>query len=119
MSATATDEHTATWAEMLEEWERKRSGQNKIVVRENVARHVGVLPGTLQSLSRRRLKGVKAWVSERIRAAVIRELEREILRLQHELEIARQGGARMDSNEVQQAFSALHSARTLIKQAAA
>jgi transcriptional regulator with XRE-family HTH domain len=119
MSVTEVDERTAHWTDMLEMIERRRSGMTKVAAREAIARRIGVAPGTLENLERGRSKGIRAWIAERVRVAVIRELEREISRLQHDLEIARQSGARLDSPQVQQAFSALDAARTLIKQAAA
>lgn len=117
MSFALSDERAIRWAGMLESIERSRTGRNKEEVRENVAAKLGVSPGTLENLERRRTKGVKGWIIDRIQGAVIRELEREISRLQHELEIARQCGTRPDADEVIAALAAISEARALIKQA--
>ena len=117
MSATVLDDQTIRWAEMLEQRERVATGQTREVARERLAKRIGVLPGTLDNILRRRVKGVKTWITERIRAAVIHELEREIARLQAELHLARQCGCRPDTDEVISALAAIDAARALIKQA--
>lgn len=40
-----------------------------------VARRLGVAPGTLWNIRKGRTKGIRAWVEQRLRAAVIREDE--------------------------------------------
>lgn len=109
------DDQAADWTELIERLERSRSGCTRAQARVSAARLVGVSPGTLENIERGRGKGVRHWVTEKIRAAVIRALEQEISRLEHELELARAGGARVDCDAVQRAFAALDQARRLIR----
>lgn len=81
--------------------------------RRIVAREVGVAPGTFENLKRGRLKNVD-WVAAKINAAVIRRIEREIERLQHELEVARRVAARPDDAAIFEAQAAIDHARKLI-----
>ena len=64
-----------------------------------VARNVGAAPGTIENLTRGRLKSVAGWLRDALRARVIRELEAEIVRLQHELAVLHQTGVDPRSNE--------------------
>jgi hypothetical protein len=77
---------------MLVDRETIRTG-NKPIARKNVARAIGVSPGTIENLTRARLKRISGWLRDALRARVIRELEAEIVRLQHELAVLRQSGA--------------------------
>jgi len=88
------------WATALETKERNRSGASVPNARRNVARRIGVAPGSLENLNRGRTKGVRAFLYEKIRAAFIRECEQEMARLAHELEMARQAGLRVDGVEI-------------------
>ena len=58
----------------------------------NVARAIGTSPGTIENLQRNRLKRISGWLRDALRARVIRELEAEIARLQHELAVHKQTG---------------------------
>jgi len=80
------------WARRIEDRESARSGHSVATARKAVARKIGVAPGTLENLRKGRVKRITAFVYERLRAAVIRELEQEIKRAGHELEVARQCG---------------------------
>lgn len=84
MSAVDIDQTTSRWADRLEEREQRRSGTSRAQARKALAQRIGVSAGTLENLKRQRLKGVKAWVRDRIRAAILRELELEIQGLEHE-----------------------------------
>jgi hypothetical protein len=76
-----------------------------------VARKVKVGLGTLQNLRRGRLKSIPVDVYERLRAAVTRELEHEIKRLEAELVVARQGAVDPRSDEVGEVEAHLQAAR--------
>lgn len=79
-------------AKVLVDQETRRTG-NRIVARRNVARSVGTSPGTIENLQRNRLKRIAGWLRDALRARVIRELEAEVARLQHEIAVLRQTGA--------------------------
>lgn len=78
-------------ANMLVNRESLRTRDNAIA-RRNVARALGVAPGTIENLQRGRLKRVAGWLRDALRARVIRELEAELVRLNHELAVLKQTG---------------------------
>lgn len=84
----------------LETMERMRSGAPLKSVRPRVARAVGLSPGTLENIRRGRTKDPRFSVIEKLRAALIRELEREKRAHEHELQILMQIGADPRGNEV-------------------
>jgi len=100
MNAVASDLQAQEWARSLEDRERARSSLPLQGARKIVARHLGIAPGTLENLRRGRIKGVRAELLERLRACVVGELETEIDRLNHELEMARAGGHRASAGEI-------------------
>lgn len=115
MNAIVTIGDTAAhFVGLLQDRELMR-GHTKPQARRNVARQIGCTPGTLENIERRRTKNVGFLIVERARNLVIRELEREIARLQHELEVARLCSDRPNSDEVLSAFAALEKARALIR----
>ena len=59
--------------------------------RKIVAREAGVSPGSLESLSRGRLKYVDR-IADRINGLLIKKIEQKIESLKHELEIAKSVG---------------------------
>lgn len=95
----AIEQAARNWAIELEAREAKRSGVSIRVARRIVARRMSIAPGTLENLKNRRLKGIRVWIVEKIRAAFMREIEQEIMRLTHELEVCRQMG--LDAHEDQ------------------
>ena len=101
---------TRAWVEKLEKTEAARTGVPVTVARRAVARRLGVSPGTVENIRRGRTKGVRAWIADRVANAVIREIENEIRGLSHELQCARQCGARAGESqihEIQADFEAL------------
>jgi len=100
MSSVAVDTVARDWTRRLERAEASRTGLPIEDARKRVARRLGVLPGTLENIGKGRIKGIRNWVAQKIRQAVIREIEAEIARLQHELEMARRCGTRLDSELV-------------------
>lgn len=84
---------------LLVDQQARRTG-NRITAREQVARSIGVSPGTVENLQRGRLKTIAGWLRDALRARVIRELEAEIARLQHEIAVLRQSGVDPRSDEM-------------------
>lgn len=105
------DAQARSWVARLEYAEARRSGTIIPFARAALARRLGVAPGTLENIRNGRIKGLRHWIAERIRAAVIRELELEILRLEHDLFVARQSGAGAGSDEILAATASLEAAR--------
>ena len=104
----------ADWAGRLEAREREKSGVRLKIARQAVARRLGIAPGTLENLARGRSKGVRDWVRDRIHAALIRETETEIRRLEHELETLRLVGGDARMAEMGEVAAHLATARALL-----
>lgn len=105
------------WARHIEDREAARSHTSLSAVRRIVARRIGVAPGTLENLRKGRAKKVAAVVFERLRAAVIREMEHELARCAHELQIALQAGRDPRSTEVAALEAAMVQARAMMERA--
>ena len=103
LKVSAVDQ-ARTWARDLEDREARRTGAPLAVVRSNVARKAGVPPSKLLSLRKNRLKDIGVSVFERLRAAVIRELEAELRHAEHEIQVCRQIGADPSDGEMQSAL---------------
>lgn len=118
MSAVEFDAFSRQSVRFLEDHAAEQGSMPVGVARKIVARRIGVSPGTLEGIRKGRTKGVREWVAERIRAAFIRELEAEIARLSHELQMARARGSDPRSDVMAKAVASLASARALIEEAA-
>lgn len=98
-NALAEASEARNLAGILIDQEVRRTG-NRMVARRRVAQAVGVSPGTIENLQRSRLKKISGWLRDALRARVIRELESEIVRLQHEIAVLRQTGVDPRGNEM-------------------
>lgn len=85
-------------ARLLVDRECKRT-KDRTKARKNVARALGVPPGTIENLQRERSKRVDGWLRDALRARVIRELEAEVVRLQHELAILKHANSDVDASQ--------------------
>jgi hypothetical protein len=112
--AASPDDIAAERLAMMEGW-RTREGRGREAAREALAREVGVSPGQLERVRRRRVKGVRAWISEAIRTAFANALEREIASLTHELAVARAAGLGDDQAAMRFAVGAFEEARALVE----
>jgi hypothetical protein len=95
--------------------ESSRAGTKKPDARAALANRLGVSKWTLTNFLRGRLKDLRGATRDKIRAGIIRELEGEIGRLTHDLEMARQIGACLSDDEIFEVAAALEKARTLMK----
>lgn len=111
MHAAAYLERARDWTKTLEDREAARSGISLREVRPKVARQIGVSPGTLENVRNGRLKAIAVHIYDRLRGAVIRELEAEIVRLEHELQILRTTGLDARDDEVAAVVASLAKAR--------
>lgn len=89
MSDVSTVNH---FTRALENAEARRLGIRITKARGNVAKRIGVSPGTLENLRRLRVKVVPNWLMNKIRSELIAVLQLEIQRLEHEVHLARQIG---------------------------
>jgi hypothetical protein len=100
-------------AQSLERRERARVGSIHHARRSLSAKlRIGV--GTLENIIRGRVKRIDAEIKRRLDELLIRELEAEIGRLTHELEMARQGGAHPACEHVGAIETHLAAARALL-----
>lgn len=104
------------YARQLEDREMAR-GCKLPEARAAVANRAGVPPGSLENLRRGRLKDLTTFLKKKIRAALIRELEQEAARLDHQLTILRATGVDPRENVVAQAEAHLRAARTALNSA--
>jgi ABC-type phosphate transport system auxiliary subunit len=100
MASVAFNHSAHRLARELENRERDRSGISLKQARAIVARRLNLLPGTLENLRNNRVKDVRQRVADRLRAAYLRELEREHAALEHELQCLRATGARLDGDQI-------------------
>ena len=107
-------ELASEWTRRLEDIEADRSGVTIPTAREAVARRAEVSPGTLENLRKGRLKAIAVHVYDRLRAAVIRELENEVRSLEHELQILRATGVDPRENEIDAVVASLAKARAAL-----
>lgn len=113
MNSMAIRDRAFQDAQSLERKERAR-GLSIPEARSAVASRLGIGLGTFENLVRERVKRVDAFVRDRLQALLIRELEAEIARLNHELEMARQSGAHPASEQMGEIEAHLAAARSLL-----
>ena len=87
------------WTDALERIVARREGVSREAARPIVARKAGVTAGKIYSLARHRLKTVENSLLRGIGGALIRELQHELARIEHELAIHTQIGGRGDDGE--------------------
>lgn len=104
MSAVEFDSRYQDNMRSLVRMRAKRAGVDVPAARRAVAADLHVSPSKVERAEKGRFKTVGAWLFDRVRGLVIREIENEIQRLTHELEIARQCGAdprSLDAGEIE------------------
>lgn len=114
MNAFTVDE-AQTLAARLERREMSR-GFSRNDARSRLARKLGVSPGTLENLGRGRLKRTIDGFTYRLRALLERELEAEIERLAHELEMVRASRDGADPVAVCEIETHLAKAKALLRE---
>ena len=114
MSSVAFDQETSALVRRLETAEGRRTGHKLVVVRERLAHRLGTLPGTVENLSRGRIKGVRSWLRQRIEQAVINEIGAEIGRLEAEKALLLASGHHLGGEQMCEVEAHLEAARSLI-----
>jgi hypothetical protein len=100
-------------AQTLERREKAKVGSVG-EARRSLASKLQIGIGTFENLVRERVKACDGRIRDRLQALLVSELEAEIKRLTHELEIARQSGAPLNSDEVGEIETHLAKARALL-----
>lgn len=101
------------YARQLEDREMAK-GRKLMEARAAVAHRAGVPPGSLENLRRGRLKDLTTYLKKKLRAALIRELEQEAARLEHQITILRATGVDPREDVVAQAEAHLRAAKTAL-----
>ena len=118
MSVATSDDLARVWADRIERSEARRHGVSLATARKRVADRLGIAPGTLENLSRDRLKGVRQWLFEALKAGVIAEIRREIAAHEHEL-VALAADPRGDAGgQVAEVLSSLDALRSRLNEVA-
>lgn len=115
MRAAVDNQTIRDWVEKAEWREAARRGVKRPCARAWLAQDWGVSFGTLTNLRRRRLKDLRSTTRGRIEAGIIRGIENEIQRLEHELFLVRQCNANLSEAQISQATAALEKARAFLK----
>lgn len=114
INGQASEMSTATAiAQSLERKERQHV-PNKSMARRRLAGKLRIGIGTLENIVRGRVKKIDAEIKRRLDDLLIRELEAEINRLNHELEMAVQVGAHPCSEHISEIEAHLAEARRLL-----
>ena len=114
VSKDKTSMSVFAWTDELEKREAVRRSVSREDARPFLASRLGLLPGTIENIVRKRVKEPRGRVIDAIRAAFIRELESEIRRCEHEIHLAMQGGSHPAADEISQAQTLLAQAKGLI-----
>ena len=82
-----TDEEDVAreWVIRLQRWKSVRERCSIQTARRLVATDTGISAGTIENIIRGRSKGIRQWLFERLRTAVMIELQREIAAHEDEL----------------------------------
>lgn len=104
------------YARRLEEIEMGR-GRKQPDAWTAIAAAAGIPRGSFENLRRGRLKGITSFLKARVRAALIRELEQEAARLEHQLSILRRSGVDAREDVVASAEAHLVAARRALNSA--
>jgi len=113
MSSVAFNDEGRDIIARLERREVRRTG-NVALARRALASKIGAMPGTLENLARGRLKSLDGFIRRRAEQLLLKEIEREIAALTHELASLRQSGADPRLSTVAEVESALEEARKLM-----
>lgn len=90
-------------------------GRSRMNAYRVVGAKIGMSASWVRKLIADTVRGVDAELKQRLDDLLIRELEAEIARLTHDLEMARQGGAHPASRHVGEVESLLAQARALME----
>lgn len=114
MNAMTDVEAVHRLARRLENAEAKSLGVKVAEARKIIARRLKTSPGTLENIRRMRTKVVPNWLMARIRAEFVSVLQNEILRLEHEIHLARQIGMDHRDDDLQAAEAQVAAAKDIL-----
>lgn len=94
-----------------------RAGLSASDARRRVADKLGCAPGTVESIVKGRKKHVDGVLKDRAHALLVKEIEKEIKALEHELETLRRVRSEPSHFEVSEVEACLEKARSLLARA--
>lgn len=113
--AEASDIDTAHgWAKRLLKYEQERSGLSAEELRPVLARHIGVAPGTIENIQRKRIKEPSSSLMRKLRDALTRELQAEAKRHEHEVHVLEQTGCDPRDGEIAEVAAGLARIREIL-----
>lgn len=121
-----TDEDARDWvvrslrreAETVARQDLADSGLRRCdLARRKLARDIGIAPGTVETIARRRRKSLPGEIRDLIHRHMIRWLSAEHSRLAHELSLADRGFSRATARDLQEARAALEEAQKILSEA--
>lgn len=93
------DEHARRMSRRLEDTEAALLGVRVERARAEVAPRIGLLPGTMASLRKGRIKDVRGKLYQKLRSAFIQHLQAELTALLHEFQVIMATGVPLSSDE--------------------
>jgi transcriptional regulator with XRE-family HTH domain len=111
MSAVADIDTAQSWTKRLLKYERDRTGQSCGELRASVARRVGVSPGTIENVQRGRIKEPRKSLMDKLRVALVKELQSEVMRHEHEIHILKQTGSDPRDSKIAEVETSLEKIR--------
>lgn len=112
---TAFDQTVRHDLDILVSLRARELGTNRDYARETVARETKLPLGTLQNIAKNRTMGVRGRIAEMIRKTLMKQIEREMQRLNHELQILIRRGTDTRSDEMAEIVSLLDRARNSLE----
>lgn len=117
MNAMTDVEAVHRFARTIEDAEAKRRGVPVSEARVSIARRLRTSPGTLENIRRLRTKIVPNWLMARIKSEFVSVLQAEIVRLEHEICVAKQVGLHHSDDDLQAAEAQMEAARQILRAA--
>lgn len=115
MTSITFDVVARKWVDELEEVEAKRTGLDRDRVRKLLAQNIGISPGTLENIKRRRLKDFRrGGIGELIRNYMIQHLQLEIQRKTNDLQMVLECGKGPSDDQINRLRDAIARAQKLV-----
>ena len=115
MTSMTFDDVARQWVSELEEAEAKRTGLDRADVRKSLAGKIGIAPGTIENIKRRRIKDFRrGGIGELIRSYMICHLQHEIQRKTNDLRMVLECGKNPGAAEVARLRDAIARAQKLV-----
>jgi hypothetical protein len=117
MTSMTFDDVARKWVAELEKAEASRTGLKRDKVRKSLAGKIGIAPGTIENIRRRRIKDFRrGGIGELIRSYMVHHLQLEIQRKTNDLQMVLECGKNPSADEVARLRGAIAKAQTLVEE---